>query len=192
MKLIALAAFAGLAALAGGVTFAPSPANAFTINFDEAGNFSCNVSGCSMSTGPDPTHLVSGNVLIYHLPSTVVEGTGGIADPNGALSDALRWTDANGDLTGSFGTEMIFYSFDNNSLLADVGNVPAGFNPIIVATEGANGMFSYAPSINTGNVYNGLSGVSAVPGPIAGAGLPGLLFAGGGLLGWWRRRQKIV
>jgi len=37
-----------------------------------------------------------------------------------------------------------------------------------------------------------LTPASGVPGPIAGAGFPGLVFAGGGFLAWWRKRRTSM
>jgi len=61
-----------------------------------------------------------------------------------------------------------------------------------IASSDSLDEFSFVGSVTTLDIFGPFPGSVPVHAPFAGAGLPGLIFASGGLLGWWRRRRQLA
>ena len=161
-----------LTLVAAGVMLGVAPlAHAFfTLDFDENGNGSISENGGAFVPlagvlADDPSQVGTQLVLTYFLPQIVGNGDVSVFEFGGefpVLSDAIRFTDANGALTGGTADRMIYYSdnTDGGTDLADTGfpgNLNGGATASVFETgpEGNNG-FQYVAGTN---IYNGISDV---------------------------------
>jgi hypothetical protein len=156
------------------VTSISFPNGTFTVNGASTDYVVLNVAGAVGNNGLNGSIVLSGGITADHVLINYTPSTSNLTTYN---NDYMNLT---GGPTLTISTSGLTTTAD---FLDPTGNIDV--NHSVVDGRLMGGDTQNLSFVSGANLFAPM----AVPGPIAGAGLRGMVFAGGGLLAWWRRRR---